>query len=181
MNGNGKGKCKKDPGLEGKFKGIVSSNVDPLNQGRLLVEVPDILGEGISIWAESASPLAGKQMGMYFVPPVKSGVWVEFLSGDPDRPVWTGCWRGSRAEVPADAMTAPQATPPIIIQSEAQNKIIISSTPGEGIILETAARELGPRIVIDKTGITISTSVTGASIKLQGNSVNINNNALTIV
>jgi hypothetical protein len=95
MNGDGKNKWKGVPELNKKYKGIVSDNIDPLQEGRLQVKVPDLLGDGDCIWAESASPLSGKQMGIYFVPPKGSGVWVEFPCGDSDSPVWTGCWRGS--------------------------------------------------------------------------------------
>jgi hypothetical protein len=171
--------CKKMIGI---YKGIVVSNIDPYKQGRLLVNVPDVLDQAC-IWAESASPLVGPQMGIYLVPPPGSGVWILFQGGDPNYAVWTGCWRGSATDVPAKASLDPPTNPPILIQSITQNKIEISSVPGKGIVIETALGEAGPRIVVDNTGITISTGPEGlgASIKLQGKSVNINNNALTII
>ncbi len=52
----------------GKYKGRIVNNVDPEQAGRLLVEVPDVLGNDPCIWAESASPLAGEGMGLYMVP-----------------------------------------------------------------------------------------------------------------
>jgi uncharacterized protein involved in type VI secretion and phage assembly len=177
MNGDGKNKWKGVPELNKKYKGIVSDNIDPLQEGRLQVKVPDLLGDGDCIWAESASPLSGKQMGIYFVPPKGSGVWVEFPCGDSDSPVWTGCWRGSKDDLPPAALSVSPKFPPIIIQSESGNKITISSEPGEGIKLET--KEGGPRIVINEEGIEISTG-NGASIKLQNSTVSINNGALDI-
>ncbi len=172
--------CKKFNGL---YKGTVVSNIDPLTQGRLLVRVPDALGSLPCVWAESASPLAGPQMGVYMVPPINAGVWVLFQNGDPNFAVWTGCWRGSPTDVPLKALSAPPGVPPILIQSTTQNKIIISNVPlpTEGIILETTLGELGPRIEITNTSITISAGIGRPSIKVDQAMVNINNGALTVV
>lgn len=176
MNGDKQNECQK---LNKRYKGIVVTNIDPKNQGRLLVKVPDILSIEPCIWAESASPLAGPQMGMYFVPPTNAGVWVEFQNGDPNFPIWTGCWRGSELDIPQAVLDAPPGVPPIVTQSLTQNKIIISSVPGKGIILETALGELGPRIELDATGITISAGQ--GMITIKGSLVNINDGALTIM
>jgi hypothetical protein len=159
------------------YLGTVVTNIDPLKQGRLLVKVPDVLSEDPCIWAVSASPIAG----MYTIPTPGDGVWVIFQDGDPNYAVWIGSWRGSSVDVPAQALTASPLTPPIILQSLAQNRIVISSTPGQGIVLETAAGELGPRIEISSTGITISAGLGLASIELKGPIVDINNNALKVL
>jgi hypothetical protein len=163
----------------GKFLGTVVTNVDPLNTGRLLVQVPDVLGSDPCIWATSASPLAGKQMGIYAIPLPGDGVWVEFQDGDPNYAIWTGSWRGSPSEVPAMAMAAPPGAPPIILQSITQNKIIISSVPGDGITLETALGPTGPSLKITAAGIIISDGK-GAMITLTGGIVTINQGALVI-
>ena len=85
----------------GKYRGLVINNVDPLQKARLLVQVPDVLGLAISSWAMPCMPIAGPQMGVYVVPIIGAGVWVEFEGGDPDYPIWTGGFWGSAAEVPA--------------------------------------------------------------------------------
>jgi uncharacterized protein involved in type VI secretion and phage assembly len=163
----------------GKYRGTVVNNVDPDGLGRLLVTVPDVLGDDPCIWAESASPLAGPEMGLYAVPPIGAGVWVELQQDDPDFAVWTGCWRGSSNDVPAPASSAPPALPPLVLQTQAQNRLIISSTPGECLIVETSQGELGPRIVVTASGITL-TSGKGASIELSGAGVKINGDGLTV-
>ncbi len=163
----------------GRYRGVVVSNIDPESTGRLLVRVTDVLGDDPCLWADSASPVAGLQMGMYAVPPINSGVWVEFERGDPDYPVWTGGWRGSSTEVPSEALTAPSVTPPIIIQSMSQNRVIISSTPGEGITLETVAGKIGPRIEISATSIKMSCGPL-MSIEVAPDGVKINGEALVI-
>ncbi|GJD15052.1 baseplate assembly protein [Rivularia sp. IAM M-261] len=162
----------------GRYRATVVSNIDPEQMGRLLVQVPDVLGSDPCFWAMPSSPVAGTQMGMYAVPPIGAGVWVEFEQGNPDYAIWTGSWRGSSAEVPAMALAAPPTNPPIVVQSITQNKIILSSVPGEGIILETAAGPLGPRIVIDATTIKITNGL--SSIEVSTTEVKINGTALVI-
>jgi len=83
----------------GKYRGLVASNVDQLGQGRLTAIVPEVLGVVPSSWALPCTPYAGTQAGLFTVPAVGTGVWIEFEAGDVTRPVWTGCWWG-RAEVP---------------------------------------------------------------------------------
>jgi hypothetical protein len=163
----------------GKFKGTVVTNIDPLQQGRLVVQVPDVLGADPCIWASSASPLAGPQMGMYYVPPIGAGVWVEFEQGDPNFAIWTGCWRGAPSDVPAEALASPPPLPPIVMQTQAQNKIVISSVPGDGIRLETAAGPLGPSIAITPVGIVLSDGK-GAMITLSAGVVTVNQGALVV-
>jgi hypothetical protein len=163
----------------GKYSGTVLTNIDPLKQGRVLVTVPDILGDDPCIWATSCSPIAGKQMGMYALPMPGDGVWVEFEQGNLSCAICAGSWRGSSADVPAAALAAPATNPPIVIQSITQNRIILSGLPGEGITIETAAGAAGPRIVIDAAGIQI-TNGPSASIVVTPTSVSINGTALVI-
>src|SRR5688500_12525 len=85
----------------GKHRGLVLNNIDPMQKARLLVQVPDVLGLGTSSWAMPCVPIAGPQMGVYVVPLIGSGVWVEFEGGDPDYPIWTGGFWGTAAEIPA--------------------------------------------------------------------------------
>ena len=83
----------------GKYRGIVATNVDESGQGRLTAIVPEVLGVVPSSSALPCTPYAGVQAGLFTVPAVGSGVWIEFEAGDVTRPVWSGCWWGS-AEVP---------------------------------------------------------------------------------
>jgi uncharacterized protein involved in type VI secretion and phage assembly len=163
----------------GRYKGTVVSNLDPDQEGRLMVMVPDVLGDDPCIWAESASPLAGMGMGLYFVPPVGAGVWVEFQQGDTDYAIWTGCWRGAATDLPAAAKTAPPATPPIILGTEGQNYISVSDVPGAtgGIQLMTNS---GAFIAVTQAGIFINNG-RGAVITLTGTAVDINGGGLTVL
>ena len=164
----------------GPYRGTVAINIDPKQMGRLMVRVPDVLGNDSCIWAEPATPLVGPNMGISCVPPVNSGVWVQFQQGDPNYAVWTGGWRGTATDVPAAANKPLPTNPPIVIQSQTLNRLVISATPGEGITIETSAGPIGPRIEITPTGITLSTGK-GATIELVGNTVKINNTSLTVI
>lgn len=161
----------------GKYRGTVLNNADPMQTGRIQAQVPDVLGTTPSSWAMPCVPLAGIQMGVYVVPPVGAGVWVEFEQGDPDYPIWVGCWWGSASEVPALALAAPPPTPNILIQTVGQNTILLSDVPaGPGITLKTAT---GAMLVINETGILISNGK-GASILMSGPTVTINQGAMVI-
>lgn len=87
----------------GKYRGLVFVNVDPQNQGRLKAIVPEVLGVIPSNWCLPCTPYAGTLAGLFTIPMVGAGVWVEFEAGDVNRPVWTGCWWGT-AQVPVNEL-----------------------------------------------------------------------------
>jgi uncharacterized protein involved in type VI secretion and phage assembly len=158
---------------------MVINNIDPMQMGRLMVQVPDISGLIPSTWAMPCFPVTGKQMGVWAVPLIGSGVWVEFEQGDPDYPIWVGCFPGSTADVPALALAGNPASPSIVLQTSLQNTLMISDMAGPtgGILLKTMT---GAMIAINDVGITISNGK-GAVIAMTGPSVNINAGALTII
>ncbi len=123
-------------------------------------------------------PIAGLQNGMMALPIIGSGVWVEFEQGDPDYPIWVGCFWGSAAEVPALALATPPATPAITFQTPLQNGVTISDLPGPtgGIMLKSAT---GATLIVNDTGIYIQNGK-GASITMVGPTVTVNNGALTV-
>ncbi len=88
----------------GKFRGIVTDNNDPANQGRLKVKVPSVLKEQ-EVWAIACTPFGGKSMGFFMIPEKETGVWVEFEKGNPSLPIWTGCYWADK-ESPKDSSPA---------------------------------------------------------------------------
>lgn len=167
------------PRFYGKYRGSVVSNADPLKRGRLLVKVDDALGPIPAFWAEPASPLAGIASGMYVVPLPNSGVWVEFEQGDLEHPVWTGFWRGSSAELPAEGLLANPGVPVIVLGTTPLNVISLNDTPGGppgGILIRHGAAF----IAINDLGIQISNGQ-GATITLTGTAVDINVGGLTVL
>lgn len=163
----------------GKFRGTVINNIDPMQMGRLMVMVPDVSGLLPTSWAMPCFPVTGIQMGVWVLPLIGAGVWVEFEQGDPDFPIWSGCFPGSTADLPAVALAGNPASPSIVLQTGLQNTIMISDVPGPtgGILLKTTA---GAMISISEVGITISNGQ-GATIMLTGPTVNINAGALTVL
>jgi uncharacterized protein involved in type VI secretion and phage assembly len=165
----------------GKFRGTVLNNVDPETRGRLMLSIPDVLGVVPSTWAEPCTPLAGPTgppMGVYMVPPIGAGVWVEFEHGDPNYPIWVGCRWGGPSDIPPLAHAGLPVSPNIVMQTVGQNSFVISDLPGPtgGIMLKSAT---GASIIVNDTGIYIQNGK-GASLIMTGPTVTINNGALVV-
>ena len=161
----------------GKYRGKVTNNLDPENRGRLQVSVPAVFGEFTFNWAEPCVPYAGASTGFYAMPPVMANVWVEFEGGNPDRPIWSGCFWGT-GETPPLAFATPATIPHVLVQTAAQTMFLLSDKPGPdgGIILKTSG---GAAILINDTGITISNGK-GATILMTKSTVAINGIALVV-
>ncbi|HEX2746105.1 MAG TPA: phage baseplate assembly protein V [Streptosporangiaceae bacterium] len=162
----------------GKYRGFVIGNVDPLQTGRLMVQVADVSGVLPSTWAMPCLPFAGTLSGFYAVPEIGSQVWIEFEQGDPDYPIWVGCFWGSATDVPALALAGTPGLQQIVVQTTGQNTLLISDTPGPtgGIMLQSSA---GALISVSDAGITISNGQ-GATITMTGPSVTVNEGALEV-
>jgi len=155
----------------GKFRGTVVNSVDPMQLGRVMVNVPDV-AEATSSWATPCVPFAGTNAGLFALPPVGAGVWVEFERGDPDYPIWVGGYWPTAGEVPAAGAGA------ITLRTTAGNGIAVSDGPGMagGILLLTPG---GASISVSDTGILI-TNGKGATISMTGPTTDVNAGALTV-
>jgi len=156
----------------GKYAGTVDQNIDPNGKGRLLVKVPAVFTEG-TVWATPCVPYAGSNVGFFAMPPVGANIWVEFEAGDPNSPIWSGCyWK--------DDNTAPVAFSPLADKKKMLKTdsctLTLDDTPGTGGI----SIEYGQlKIEIKTQGIEIDNGQ-GAKISLTGPKVTINNGALEI-
>jgi uncharacterized protein involved in type VI secretion and phage assembly len=167
------------PQYLGKYRGVVRQNTDPQGIGRIQVQVIGVFSVA-STWAMPCFPVAGAQTGMVAVPPVGAGVWVEFERGDPDFPIWTGCYFSTRSEVPP---LAQRVTPPIAAitaQTPLGNAIQVSDAPpardGGGIVLRSAS---GVSIVVNDSGIFLRDG-TGGEIAIAHGTVKINGGAFEV-
>ncbi len=174
MNGNG------NP-FYGKYRGVVTDNQDPLGLGRIRARVPDVYGNLESGWAMPAAPFGGNGLGFFAIPDEGAGVWLEFECGDPDYPIWSGCWWGSVSEMPT-VLFSP--SPPkgaelkVLLKTKGGHSILLDDSPNQsGIIIETGQNPK-MKIVFNSQGIEITNGQ--ASIKLSGNKVSINGNALEV-
>ena len=143
--------------------------------------VPDVLGVVPSSWCEACAPLAGPTgppMGAYLVPPLGTGVWVEFEQGDPNKPIWSGC-RFAPGNAPLLAFAGLPVSPNIVFQTLGQNSLIISDLPGPtgGIMLKSLT---GATLIVNDTGIYIQNGK-GAMITLIGPAIDFNGGAMTII
>jgi uncharacterized protein involved in type VI secretion and phage assembly len=163
------------PPFYGKYRGVVTDNRDPLLLGRLRAKVSDVLGDEESGWALPSFPYAGDGVGLFLVPPTDAWVWVEFEHGDPDYPIWTGCFwtNGQQAKIPASPAVAEMK---VLKTDEAT--ITLNDLPGiGGVTIETKS---GMKIVMNALGIEINNGQ-GGSIKLTGPQVSVNEDALEVI
>lgn len=160
----------------GKYRGKVENNLDPLQQGRLQVSCPAVLGEGSLSWAMPCVPFAGAGVGFFALPPSGANLWVEFEGGDPDYPIWSGCFWGL-GEVPAK----PALEQMKMIKTDSIT-LTLSDLPGiGGFTLEVNPPAVATplKMVFNAQGIELSNGA--ASVKLTPASVSINNGALEVI
>jgi hypothetical protein len=148
----------------GKYPGLVLVNTVPEedpeyggHRGELQVEVSGILeenpeGEGrrpIRVWAKPCF-----HPGMFFIPEVGQQVWVEFVAGDINTPVWTGVWYPKDA-VPMTADEEGLTEAQKVIRTAAGHVVVIDDTAdGEQIVIHHKQASF---VRIDKDGhITIA-------------------------
>ncbi len=160
----------------GKYRGRVENNIDPQLQGRLQVSVPAVLGQGSLSWAMPNAPYAGAQEGLFALPPTGANLWVEFEGGDPDYPIWSGCFWGL-GEAPD-----PLANPFTKILKTASCTIKVDDTPGAGgVTIEAVPPAVAVPVKIALTSSGIEISCGAASVKLSAADVSINDGALQVI
>jgi len=159
------------PPFYGKYRGKVTDNDDPNGLGRVRVKVQDVLGDQESGWALPATPYAGDGVGLYLIPPKDAFVWVEFEHGEPDYPIWTGCFWLSQSTVPTEA-----SGPDIKLLKTSIATITINDSDSDSSITIKTTKNL--KIVMDTNGIEISNGQ--QKITLSSSSVSVNDGALEV-
>jgi hypothetical protein len=162
------------PEFYGKHRGKVIQNVDPLQLGRIQVNVPSVMGVTGFDWALPAAPVAGIGSGIYAVPPIAANVWVEFERGDPNLPIWTGCF-WDQGEVPPMAL-APPGVDHVLLQTKQQNAVHVVDGPSPplasgGILLQSGSS----MITIGPDGV----KIVGAKVEING-LTQVNGDALVV-
>lgn len=79
-----------------KYYGIYQAQVqdidDPEKRGRIRVICPEVLDEAVSAWCDPCVPVAYDGGGDFCIPQIDEFVWVMFLAGDCNEPVYLGGW-----------------------------------------------------------------------------------------
>ncbi|NEQ21946.1 MAG: hypothetical protein F6K28_22650 [Microcoleus sp. SIO2G3] len=167
------------PKFFGKYRGKVSANQDPLHLGRVQVEVAAIFGSDRLAWALPCTPYAGQDVGFFAIPPVNSNVWVEFEQGNPDYPIWSGCFWGTD-QLPQAA----RVEKPVEVQVFRVNGITMvwSNLGDKGVSLEVDSpvvdRKL--KLLFNADGIELNNK-DETTVKIQADSIELKNRANSTV
>jgi uncharacterized protein involved in type VI secretion and phage assembly len=132
--------------------------------------VADVFGEEESGWAMPSVPYAGSQVGLFLIPPSNASVWIEFEHGNPDYPIWTGCFWAEN-EVPVSPASADKK-----VLKTGAGTITLDDTQGaNSVTIETTS---SLKIKMDQQGIEISNG--SQKIMISTSSVSVNDGALEV-
>jgi hypothetical protein len=159
----------------GKYRGTVAANVDPKNLGRVQVICPAVLAGGRMSWAMPSVPYAGPGVGLVALPPIGANIWVEFEGGDPDYPIWSGCFWG------LGEMPVTPAVPEKKVFRTTGVTVTVDDVPGSGGVTVLVAPPVVPLAMTLALGAAgIELSIGKSSVKLTTASVNVNDGALEV-
>jgi len=160
----------------GKYRGKVAGNADPLKLGRVQVTCPAVLGDGKLSWALPCTPYAGPGVGFFAIPPVDADVWVEFEGGNPDYPIWAGCF-WSTGQVPVPSAVASTK----MLKTDGLTLTVDDQQGSGGVTLQVSSPVVSNplKIALSSDGIVLSNG--SASVKLDPTSVSLNDGALKVI
>ena len=141
------GEDSSDRRIPGVAIAVVTNNQDPDGEARIKVQYPWRDIEDESYWARILTPMAGSEMGVYFLPEVGDEVLVAFKNGDIDHPVVIGSlWSG-------------KMKPPETNDDGENNRRLIKSRSGHWLIFDDTDGKEKIEIIdkSEKNKITIDT------------------------
>ena len=155
--------------VTGVVSGIVSSNTDPDQLGRVKLRLPWRSDEFETDWARVVAPMAGKARGIYFLPEIGDEVLVAFDGDDIRYPYVLGVlWS--------------KTDPPPAKNEDGKNRIRLIKTPG-GHLLKFVDRENedviliqladGKKVEIKSEGIHIDDGANKITLDAQAGTVSI--------
>lgn len=150
---------RKDSKIYGVVIGIVTNNKDPEGHGRVKVKFPWLSDEDESNWARVVSPMAGNDMGIFFLPEIDDEVLVGFQYGDINMPYVLGSlWNG-------------KDVPPKKNDDGKNNIRMIKSRSGHVIIFDDTDGDEKIKIIdkTEKNVITIDTKTNTLSLESDSN------------
>ena len=86
----------------GLYRAKVSNIEDPEQRGRIKVVCPEVIGVNVeSAWCDPCVNVAYDKGGDFCIPALDEFVWIAFIAGDPNKPVYLGGW-WKKESVPKD-------------------------------------------------------------------------------
>ena len=160
-----------EPRFYGKYRGKVTHNADTDGLGRIQATVLEVYGTNDSPWALPSVPYAGNLVGLMLIPPVGAWVWFEFEHGNPNTPIWSGCfWETGQAPAPAATPTTK------VLQTDTVTITIDDQQPGQGSI--TIETDAGCHLSISGNSIEIANGQ--GKIAFSAKTVSVNDGALEV-
>ena len=163
--------------IAGAVIGVVTNNQDPEGLGRVKLKFPWLSDEMESNWARVTSPMAGKEMGFYFLPEVNDEVLVVFEHGDMRFPYVLGALWNGQEKPPAKNNDGKNHVR--MIKSRSGHIVRLTDEAGKEKI-EIIDKSGNNKLVIDTTSNTLTIS-TDKDIKLSAEKGEITLTAQTIV
>ncbi|WP_136440753.1 phage baseplate assembly protein V [Pacificoceanicola onchidii] len=152
-------------GYFGKYRAKVVSTKDTTFSGRIQVTADVLMGE--EPWADPCVPYAGKDQGLFMMPPDQTDVWIEFEGGNLKKPIWSGfAWAEGGAPT-KDNKEMLIKTPSGTIKFHADSKNTVSITTEKHTV------------ELSDGAVTIKTSG-GATVELNGKTTKINDGGLEV-
>ena len=154
----------------GKYRGIVVARDDPERLGRLKVLVPSLLGDAVTGWAWPAACYAGAKIGLFALPLVDDVVWVEFMEGELEHPIWSGAaWAkpDGQSELPPPALDS--YPDQVVLRTPSGHQIVLRDVDGSERITIRAAT--GCEVVLDPVANRVTVRADEVVVRGAGGSV----------
>jgi len=148
------------------YEGVVVDNADPQNRHRIRARIPGMID--MTAWARPRTIGGGNaQAGFNIVPPKGADVFIDFVGGDVERPIYTGGpWASARKdgvnEMPTSTQGVPDASQ-IAVLEFANYLITIDGTKGKPT-LSILDKVSGDGLILDVNQL--QTIVRGSSLLL---------------
>ena len=132
--------------LLGIYAGVVTKRDDPERLCRIKVRIPAILepqSEGDGPWAYPKSG-GSAQWGKNSVPPLGAAVFVQFINGDIEKPIWEPGWHGKPlvdGQVKSEAFPEHQ-DPDIHVFGIGPFRLVIDDREGQRSAVFTVVKEV---------------------------------------
>jgi len=164
----------------GVVVGIVTNIQDPDNLGRVKVKFPTISEDLESTWARLATPMAGAERGIEFIPEVNDEVLVAFEYDDINRPyvlgaLWNGVDKppkpssevvGSGGKVEKRIIKSRSGHVITIDDTQSAEQISIVDKAGQKVLMDCSPG--GEKIeIVDKSGSKIVMNATAQSVSIE--------------